>query len=169
MSKEMRENIDKFKNFIFKENINNFNKQLKDNLKEINISFVETYSDNLDLYSNDKKIGTLRFYIDENWLVIDNIELYSDYIGRGIGFSIYETLYKTSKEIGMKGFVSQLFSREISQKRSKYATKVLDKLITKYGGEKLDVSQWLDDRYKNDYDVYDYYIDGRGEVEIKIV
>jgi len=153
------------------ENIENisFNEQLKNNFKKINISFIETYSDNLDFYMNNKKIGTLRFYIEENWLVIDNIELYNDYIGKGIGFSIYETLYKTSKDIGMKGFVSQLFSKEISQKRSKYATKVLDKLITKYGGEKLDVSQWLDDIYKSDEDIYDYYIDGRGKIEIRVV
>jgi len=169
MSKEMRKTIDTFKNFILKESMNNFNEQLKDNFKKINISFVETYSDNLDLYMGSKKIGTLRFYIDENWLVIDNIELYNDYIGKGIGFSIYETLYKTSKEDGLNGFFSQLFSKEISQKRSKLATKVLDKLINKYGGEKHDCSQWLSDEYKNDDDVYDYLIDGRGKVEIKIV
>jgi hypothetical protein len=169
MSKEMRKTIDTFKNFILKESMNNFNEQLKDNFKKINISFVETYSDNLDLYMGSKKIGTLRFYIDENWLVIDNIELYNDYIGKGIGFSIYETLYKTSKEDGLNGFFSQLFSKEIGQKRSKSATKVLDKLINKYGGEKHDCSQWLSDEYKNDDDVYDYLIDGRGKVEIKIV
>ena len=150
------------------ENIS-FNEQLKNNFKKINISFIETYSDNLDLYMNNKEIGTLRFYIDENWLVIDNIELYNDYIGKGIGFSIYETLYKTSKEVGLNGLFSQLFSTEISQKRSKLATKVLDKLITKYGGEKHDCSQWLSDDYENDDDVYDYLIDGRGKVEIKIV
>ena len=69
----------------------------------------------------------------------------------------------------MKGFVSQIFSKETAQKRSNLATKVLDKLINKYGGEKHDVSQWLEDKYKNDEDVYDYFIDGRGNIEIIIV
>lgn len=165
----MKKHIDSFKSFILNESKTNLYNILSKNFKKIGISYIETYSDNLNLYMNDEEIGTLRFYLESEWLVIDNIELKSNFIGKGIGFSIYESLYITSKELGMKGFISQLFSEEIGQKRSELATRVLDKLINKYGGVKHDCSQWVEDKYKNSKDVYDYFIDGRGKVEIEIV
>lgn len=136
--------------------------------KNIHITPLEI-NENLSLFINDKYIGTVRFYIDSEWVIIDNIEINENLRGTGIGFHIYESLYKTAKNMKLKGFSSSLYSAEISQKRSKFATKVLDKLIHKYGGEKLDVSNWINDEDKDDGDIFDYFIDGRNSIEIRKV
>jgi hypothetical protein len=118
--------------------------------------------ENMLLFIDNNYIGTIRFYIDCDWVVVDNIEIKEELMGKGIGFHIYESLYKASKDNNMNGLASSLYSKEIAQKRSKFATNVLNKLINKYGGEMLDVSQWITKKSDIDEDIYDYLIDGRG-------
>jgi hypothetical protein len=120
-------------------------------------------NENIYLYINKNYIGTIRFYIDSDWVVIDNIEINEDLRGKGIGFYIYESLYKASKDNNMRGLGSSLYSKEISQKRSRFATNVLNKLLNKYGGEMLDVSDYITNE-NIDEDVYDYLIDGSGHI-----
>ena len=149
-----------FKEFLNENIENNLIKSFSDYLLMKDIS-LKSDDDNILLYINDKYIGTIRYYIDSDWVVMDNIEINEELRGKGIGFYIYESLYKSAKDNKMNGLASLLFSKEIMQKRSKFATNVLNKLIHKYGGEMLDVSEWitLED---NDDDFYDYLIDGRG-------
>lgn len=123
---------------------------------------------NINLIIDNNTIGTFRYDVIDNWVVMENIELNEDFIGSGIGFFIYESLYLSSKENGLNGLFSTLYSEEISQQRSEQATNVLNKLLSKYGGESHDVSQWLDDDHMGE-DVYDILIDGSKNVRVKKV
>jgi len=153
----------KLKDFLNENNDNdNLIKLFSHYLSSKDISIRNGFVDeNISLLIDNKYIGTIRFYIDSDWVVVDNIEINEELRGKGLGFHIYESLYKSSKDNNMKGLGSSLYSKEISQKRSKFATNVLNKLISKYGGEMLDVSDYITDENK-DEDVYDYLIDGRG-------
>lgn len=157
------------KSFRLFENINNnLISSFSDRLSTINIIIFGDIGDNMKLYMYGKYIGTIRFYIDSGWVIIDNIEILKDIRGKNIGFNIYESLYLSSKDNGFDGLSSSLYSLEVSQKRNKLVTKILDRLIFKYGGKKLDVSQWcdLDD---GDMDFYDYFINGSNRIDVFVV
>jgi len=133
-------------------------------LSEKNIKFK--FSDdtgNMNILLDNKIIGKIRYREYDNYINMENIELEKKYIGKGLGFFIYESLYLTSKEFGMKGILSLQYNEDIGQKRSEYATKVLRKLISKYGGEVHDLKNW------GEVGDEDFLITGTGKIEKKIV
>jgi len=139
-------------------------------LSDIGIDLPDVgFEDNMYFYKNGKEAGTIRIYIErgENvggLVVLDNIFINKNMRRKGLAFAIHEKLYQSAKEHNLGGLFSPLYSRDISQKRSKITTRIMEKLIRKYGGEKMDVSEWMPEEDK-DGDIYDYLIDGRGSIE----
>ena len=120
-------------------------------------------ADNLKIYQGKKEIGLLRYYIENEIVVIENIELKSEYIGKNIGFVIYESLYFMAKESDFGGLYSEL-STLYGFVRKPAATKVLFRLINKYGGAIYDESDYIEDDEIHG-EKYSFYIDGRGHID----
>lgn len=117
---------------------------------------------------DNKPIGELRCYIQKDLVVMEMIYLDKEYQKKGIGTKIYQALFDSAIETGLKGLYSYTFDSNTGQQRSEAATALLNKLIKTNGGTIYDVDEEepeYGDIPHHGPPFQDFKIDGSGSIK----